>query len=685
MVFTIVILCLAVNPLESIAASLPGPVVLNPVNGSFYNKGDMTLSWNSVPGAQNYTLAVRDLTTNTLIVPATNTVNLNYTVKAELFTAGHQYKFAVGANASGSTTGWTEVVFNISSIISLPGPAVICPNGNSTYDKGDMTLSWNSVPGAQNYTLAVRDLTTNTLIVPATNTVNLNYTVKAELFTAGHQYKFAVGANASGSTTGWTEVIFNISSLINGERIGNPITLSSQEGSAAGDVNINVSKTTRHYISSNIPGGKMVVVSLSGVNDGNVFTAKLYNSETGQEVSSYSGGWYGLTKMKYYKTSSLNASYYVSVSSQVSGTYNVNVAVLNTASFSKLDTKENASSNRTYCISNSPENLNSNYYKGEYGYYLQRSVIQGNANIYYEHSNTIGYTMKFGVLLYNTNSSSVTVTINRRSYATRAQSATAMMDVWTDWFNKTIKPDQSGVTSSVTIPPNEGRWICLHDVENGSNMPWGLFNGVIDVSIPTGSSLYCDTYFITQGTSTNGLTYVENTRRIAAITKQAVCKDNLRGSGEGAILKSDIPGVTSIFPNDPFKLAITGFDPPALNAGERIPIYDYLGNKTQDNCCNYSVVYKLNFNSFSSTGIIKGQVKYSPKINPNYLASDNGGIYVIVQKKVGNTSYPPYKVLLTNSANIGTFDSNVPQGTPVTYYIVASGMSSMPLEVDFVN
>ncbi|AUS97696.1 hypothetical protein CDQ84_18835 [Clostridium thermosuccinogenes] len=464
--------------------------------------------------------------------------------------------------------------------------------------------------------------------------------------------------------------------------VGNSISLTLGEGTVQGSVSSG--SVTTHDIDMNIPANKMVILSLSGVSAGNGCVLKLKNKSTNTEVSTKSGGWYSLSRMIFYRTSdSVNTKYYVEVSSSTSISYTLNVKVLEAVSFTKQDTKSNNSTLNTYCISNSPEQLDAANELGENGYFLQRSLIQGNANIYWEHQNLYGKNMRFGVLLYNTSSSPVTVTLNRRSYKAWPESSMAMAEVWADWMIMVKKADDSGFTSTVTIPSNSAKWICLYTVPYHTTYPsspvYNTFNGVIDISIPTGVSLYCDTYIMNSGKEDYTL---GNVSKAVSATGTG---DSLRGSGAGAMLYTWNTGTTTITPSTPYNIAIGGYDAPYINPGEKITITDSSG-VSKDNAQNYGVVYKIIFSNISSSGTVKGIIKCNPKVNTNLAENPNtstgGNMFVTVS---GTGISTPVKARLNKSNPEVTFINSVPKGQQVVYYVVISGQSTMPLEISFTN
>lgn len=421
---------------------------------------------------------------------------------------------------------------------------------------------------------------------------------------------------------------------------GNSITLTKWEGSTVGSVAAN--STTTHVINTVIPANKIVVVSLNkSANYGNV-TISLSNA--GGIVTSSSGGWYVDTRMTYFKTTSSSYTQYtVSVVSAAttSISYTVNVAVVNLTSpfvpADRLGYSEYAS--QTYLISNSPELLNSNYYKGEWGYYLQRGKVNSRCSIYWEHYNNWAIAMKFGVLLWNKGNIPVVVTLASRSVKSASGSGSienASTGVWLDQLNNVKQSDQSDlpVNGSVTIPAYSASnpsasalWVAM------SSVPSGFFNGTLALdlkttagAIYTGSNLYCDTYIITPNYEHQ---IIPNVATMSLATP--VDDPPLRGSGTGASLYASISETITITSANPYNVLITGFDPPMLQTGEKISLTTYKQDGTaitRDNGLNYGVRYCYVFSGFSSTGTIKAKIKTNIRTNPSIPVDPYAGIYV---------------------------------------------------------
>ncbi len=223
---------------------ITAPVVLFPSNGVSLNKADLNVKWNSVTGAGSFRISARDLTTNSMIVSETNIgLSTNYTINSNNLTAGHQYRVAVGTFDTIGTSIWTEILFSISNptpATTLTKPVVTSPASGGSYNKGDINVRWNNVSGASTYRIAVRDLNTDTLIVPEVNIgSSTSYTIYSNKFTADHQYRVAVGAFDSNGNEIWTEVIFAITAPT--PIITSPVVNYPASGGSYDKGNINVS------------------------------------------------------------------------------------------------------------------------------------------------------------------------------------------------------------------------------------------------------------------------------------------------------------------------------------------------------------------------------------------------------------------------------------------------------------
>ncbi len=564
------------------------------------------------------------------------------------------------------------------------------------------------------------------------------------------------------------------------------IEIKSGEGSFSGY--IDAGSTCSIEIEEDIDPDKLVILSLSDLDENNKKKFNyllLENIKTGQSVrynegAAVEGGHAERSRIRYFRTSdSENLRYRAVVSTPgdgYSGKFTVNVKIVNRLSYVKKDTagnivkdsvKPSASSTepfeedtpRTYCISSSPEAISSiplDVYRykeasrpaelGENGYYLQRSPVNRNANIYWEHINNYYKDMKFGVLLWNTEKKALTVKLNSRSfYGSESNSAdfNCSTRVWIERANgeKSLDRDEvdefyQGFGPDMTIeipayneenPAASARWICLYTVKGIFGFCY--FNGVADISITdssgaeyTGQKLYCDTYVMEPGTKYDLPTH-EITRQNVLTAKRAFGDKTYRGSGNGAVLEAHIEGTTDITENKPFSFTIGGFEVPVLSGNELVTINDCIWDNergcptdtinyieaypkkgttsisTDDvreingrvNGVNYGVIYKVTFDRIKSDKPVKGKVKFNSKVIGCFydfgLNSGYPSMLVSVYDDKGNS----YEAVLNRSKDLASpyieavFNPDVSQEGPVTYNFVLGGMGFMPAEISFEN
>ena len=152
--------------------------------------GQVTLSWEAVPGATKYAISKYE---NKKYIE----INYNYTgttITITGLTNGTTYKFLVQAYVNGS---WSK--FTTTDLISVK-PASTKPQVTATAGDGKVTLAWNAVPGATKYAISKYE---NKKYIE----INYNYTGTAITITGltnGTTYKFLVQAYVDGSWSKFT-------------------------------------------------------------------------------------------------------------------------------------------------------------------------------------------------------------------------------------------------------------------------------------------------------------------------------------------------------------------------------------------------------------------------------------------------------------------------------------------------
>lgn len=438
-------------------------------------------------------------------------------------------------------------------------------------------------------------------------------------------------------------------------------------------------------------------------------TIFLYD-QSGNTVDMY-GGWYDYTNMAYFKTA--EEGYYtarikfkqgVTPRQAYIGVYTTD-CVAQADQFVKYDALEQYQSIQydtpdvnNYLIVNCPEHLNNCEQLADSNHYLAKMPVNGNANIYWEHLNQYGREMKYGILLHNPLNEPVSVTVNRKSAYTGAigRDYGAPLQIWDDYFDNLIIPDLTGIRSNsnvLTINANCSEWIYLQDIP-GTNYNYGMvFNGVINLTVDGGKTL--DTYAFMMD---NSRAAVENAFNLYTVKGNSysnyqdtpeLYKDGnlLSGTTNGPILSTDL----DLTGKDNFKLLLTGYDAPKMNAGELMPFY-YNGEQvmnenkgTISNVQNFAVIYKFNVSNFTGN---KVTFEFNPYTTPDYLANPESGTYVAYKLTQGSKVQCGSSVLLKKAGYSQEFDVDfngklIDANLPFELEVVVSGMSSLPLTVRF--
>jgi hypothetical protein len=183
----------------------------NPSPGSLTSPGpttsgsNVTLSWSASSGATFYSVAVRDLITNILVVDTTVS-GTSYNASLSI---GKPYRWNVNAcNTTGCSSYTTPLFFQTPTATVPATPTNTNPGSTAspgpTTSGNNVTLSWSASNGATFYSVAVRDIVTNILVVDTTLS-GTSYTAGLSI---GKPYKWNVNACNTAGCSSYTTPLF---------------------------------------------------------------------------------------------------------------------------------------------------------------------------------------------------------------------------------------------------------------------------------------------------------------------------------------------------------------------------------------------------------------------------------------------------------------------------------------------
>ena len=426
--------------------------------------------------------------------------------------------------------------------------------------------------------------------------------------------------------------------------------------------------------------------------------------------------------------------------------YTVSLKILDQPAFepSRPDATAAGSTDKNFMISSGPEGIQENsLYSNSSGTYLCAAPVNGMADIYWHHTNQTWRNIYFGALLWNRESFPVEITMHSKNYT--HLNKTWQDDLFTElWYNNGaggwaqdgFETDLTGefqyAGSTYTLQPGQAVWLSAYELPGFSDKSVSATNGIIRLSIKrngayyTGQNVVCKTYAFDQ---IDYLSQIPNWAGYAFGNEAEPDGTAIRGSGNGALMRFTAVDEGETFKtlrqDQPFEFVMTGRESPALSeeqfflsryidSGTTLYVSEKIaegGIKTVSEYMlmgleakrpilsqnpNYGVVYRLDVPQFKAPAgaTVVGKVKYTPRTNGSYVNDSGDGLHVAVWRKEGDNITLAFTDILTrgrgnaiggdiNSGVYYIFDNNVPTDTPVTYYFVGCGMSSMPYQISF--
>ncbi|MER3426805.1 MAG: hypothetical protein C4334_01705 [Pyrinomonas sp.] len=133
---------------------------------------------------------------------------------------------------------------------------------------------------------------------------------------------------------------------------------------------------------------------------------------------------------------------------------------------------------------------------------MRATGVQGKQRCYFEHLNRTGFTIGYGIQLYNPNSTSVTVTVQGSGFEASVQGGRPFAQMLSNYST-------SG--TSYTVGPGRVLWLMRQDAAVANNT---FFSGVIDFNVDGGSVTINHIAYRSFGALDGSTTYIGYVRRI---------------------------------------------------------------------------------------------------------------------------------------------------------------------------
>ncbi len=182
--------------------AITAPTLINPQNDSVdVPLTSVNLVWESLPIADSYQYQVSENSDFSSIFKTGNTT-LTYTTISNLYPSTTYY-WRVRAENEGGYSNWTSIWHFTTEAVFLEAPLLISPSNNTVGESLNPTLTWNSVFGANNYTLQIApDITFSTFTEFSTS--NISYQIIG--LSENETYFWRINATNGLSTSSWSDI-----------------------------------------------------------------------------------------------------------------------------------------------------------------------------------------------------------------------------------------------------------------------------------------------------------------------------------------------------------------------------------------------------------------------------------------------------------------------------------------------
>lgn len=205
----------------------PPPSLSSPSNGSTGVATNVTLSWNSSPGATTYRIQVS--TSSTFLTTVVDSANITTTsLTPGNLSGGTQYYWRVNATNASGTSAYSTLFSFTTGIPVPPQPVLASPSNGATGVPTSLTLSWNASSGATSYRVQLS--TSSTFSTTVVDTSNITATsLSLSNLAAGTLYYWRANATNSGGTSAYS-TSFSFTTVVSPP--SSPVLVSPPNGAA---------------------------------------------------------------------------------------------------------------------------------------------------------------------------------------------------------------------------------------------------------------------------------------------------------------------------------------------------------------------------------------------------------------------------------------------------------------------
>ena len=185
------------------------PTLTSPDSGSTDQSIIPKLNWNTVNGAESYSVHVStDINFSNLIINQSGINKTEYQIQLGVLSYNTKYYWRVNASNIAGTSGWSNIWFFTTEDepLTIPNvPTLISPSNGSINQPLNLKLDWNDAEGATSYRMQIsKDFDFATLILDSSNLSGSEYIVPQGKLENSTLYYWRVNASNSAGPSAWS-------------------------------------------------------------------------------------------------------------------------------------------------------------------------------------------------------------------------------------------------------------------------------------------------------------------------------------------------------------------------------------------------------------------------------------------------------------------------------------------------